>query len=204
MLLALQTNSEAIDDSALDAVTLLLLVGFVVSMVALSVLLSRRDRESSMDESSPREAETTREVALPAAHSRIEPRMGRDPSTSTPAWLSGVTFPPASSGLSEATAFIERLLQARRTRDLQAGTALYSPAFRARLATDLGVSEEELARALEEATIEGDSPILRSVELVSAAGDTLSVRVGYADRSAEVYRLVRIEGRWAIDSIERA
>jgi hypothetical protein len=39
--------------------------------------------------------------------------------------------------------------------------------------------------------------------LVSATGHELRVRAGYADRTAELYRLVRIDGHWRIDSIER-
>ena len=205
VLLAFQTTSEAIDDSTLDAVTLALLVGFVVSLVALSFLLGRRGEDS------PEERDPSRDAAPPAepipaspARPRIEPRSIPAPSPSTPAWLSGVTLPQSSAGLSEAAAVIERLLDARRNRDLAAGIALYSPSFRARLAAELGVPEDRLESALGGAAIEGDAPVLRSVELVSATADELRARIGYADRSSEIYRLVRIDGRWAIDAIERA
>ena len=205
MLLALQTTSEAIDDGTLDAVTLALLVGFVVSLVALSFLLARRGENAPEEREPSRDAGPTVEfIPAPPTIPRVEARSIAVPAPSMPAWLSGVTLPQAPTGLSEAAAVIEHLLEARRDRDLFAGIALYSPSFRARLAGELGVPEEQLAAALDGAAIEGDAPALRSVELVSATGDELRARAGYADRTSEMYRLVRIEGRWAIDSIERA
>jgi hypothetical protein len=205
VLLALQTTTEEIDDRSLDALTLVLLVGFVVSMVALSYLLARRGESTT--EERPQHRESDRPASLappPLAHPRIEPVTFAASAPSTPAWLSGVTFPQSSHGVSEAVACVELLLEARRSRDLAAGIALYSPAFRSRLAAVLGVTEERLVESLEGASFEGEAPALRSIELVSANPEALNVRAGYADRSAETYRLVWIGGRWTIDSIERA
>ena len=205
MLLALQTTSEGIDDSTLDAVTLVLLIGFVVSLVALSFLLARRTGATPEEPEPPRDAGPPAEPApLPPARPRIEARSAVTSASPTPAWLSGVSLPQSPSGLSEAAAVIERLLEARRNRNLASGIALYSTSFRARLAGELGMPVEHLGRALGEAAIEGDAPALRSVEMVSANGDWMSARAGYADRTSEIYRLVRIDGHWAIDSIERA
>lgn len=205
VLLAFQTTSEAIDDSTLDAVTLALLVGFVVSLVALSFLLGRRGEDSPEEPGPSRDAGPTAEpIPTPPTSPRVEARSIATPAPSTPAWLSGVTLPQAPTGLAEAVAVIERLLDARRDRDLAAGIALYSPSFRARLATELGVPEDRLESALGRAGIDRDAPVLRSVELVSTTGDELRARIGYGDRSSETYRLVRVDGRWAIDAIERA
>jgi hypothetical protein len=205
VLLALQTTAEGLDDGTLDALTLVLLVGFVVSMVVLSFLLARRGGETTEERDPPRETERPVEPSpSPPLITRIEPRTVTATDPSTPAWLTGVTFPRSFQTLSDAAAVVERLLEARRTRDLAAGIALYSPAFRERMAAALGVTEDGLFLALDETTIEGDPPALRSIELVSATGDDLRVRAGYADRSTELYRLVRIDGQWAIDSIERA
>ncbi len=205
MLPAIQTTSSALDDGAFDAVTLVLLVAFVVSMVALSVVLARRERDSPSDELLVEKPETTPLVTPPTTN--VKPLRAIPPtpmkSSTSPAWLTGVVFPMPSNGLSDAVLLIERLLAARRNTELAAGIALYTPAFRARLAIELGVTEDGLEDALNGATIEGDVPDLRSVELVSGAGDTMSVRAGYANRSSEVYRLIRIEGHWSIDSIER-
>lgn len=205
MLLALQSTSEGIDDGTLDAVTLVLLVGFVVSLVALSVLLARNGHEQTdVPPLSPPEREVPPTFSLPVERPRLDVRTMASTRTESPVWLSGVTFSQGMAGLSEASEVIERLLEARRLGDLAAGIALYSPSFRAHLAAELGVSENELKQTLQGATIDGESPALRSVELVSAGEDNLRVRAGYADRSTEVYQLVRIEGRWRIDSIERA
>ncbi len=83
-----------------------------------------------------------------------------------------------------------------------------SRSFRRRIERDSQPSwafpENELQHALEGASIAGDGPALRSVELVSSTGEMLSVRVGYEDRSFEIYRFVRVAGSLSIDSIERA
>ena len=205
MLLVLQTTSTAIDDSALDVVTLVLLVGFVISMVALSVLLTRREQDTSEESLPVQEAEKAPDIRrsslapLPAA---TPPRMTA--TAATPAWLAGVTFPRAAQELSDATRVVERLLETRQSGEPGRGIALYSPSYRARLATTLGIPEHELEHALETARIAGDGPELRSVEFVSSSGEALSVRVGYQDRSFEIYRFVQVDGSLSIDAIERA
>lgn len=205
VLLALQSTTEGIEDRTLDTVTLVLLVGFVVSLVVLSFLLARQEGETVDGEETARTdrtqpAETTPPPPRPRSMSPTPPVANKD---SVPVWLSGVRLPHSDHGLSEASSIIERLLEARRRQDLSAGIALYTPAFRAKQATQLGVQAEELARALEQATFDGVAPALRSVELLSGTGDSLRVRATYSDRSAEVYQLQRIDGCWAIDSIER-
>lgn len=204
MLLALQTTADGIDDSTLDAVTLVLLVGFIVSMVALSVILARGNRQTPEDTTTTPRPERP-EVPSPVweARSQPEPRPAPVAERRVPVWLAGVTLSHTSGILGEATAVVERLLAARQARDLAAGVASYSPALRARLASELGVPVEELGRALETAAIEGEAPGLRSVELVTVSNDAVTVRAGYTDRSGEVYQLVQIDGRWLIDSIER-
>lgn len=201
MVLAIKATADGIDGGTLDAVTLVLLVGFVVSLVALSALLARRSEDAAEEPAPEHPAEEVSPPSVPRP--RTEPRPNHaDPSL--PAWLAGVALPRADGALSEATALIEQLLEARRMGNLEAGIALYSPAFRVRMASALGVADEGLERVLADATIEGSAPSLRSIELVTATGDALTVRVGYADRSAEIYQLIRLEKRWAIDSIDRA
>lgn len=205
MLLSLQSTSEGIDDGTLDAVTLVLLVGFVVSLLALSVLLARaRPEQTDVPPLLPLpEREDPPTITVPVERPPLDMRVMASTRTESPVWLAGVTLPTATAGLSEASDVIERLLEARRLGDLPAGIALYSPSYRACLAVELGVSENELIHTLQGATIDGSAPSLRSVELVSAGDNNLRVRAGYANRSTEVYQLVRIEGSWKIDSIER-
>ena len=204
MLPIFQTTSPALGESALNGVTLVLLVGFVISMVALSVLLLRREQGTSEDPLSPQDVEIPPETRLttlarPAAATPLRTL----PTQATPAWLAGVTFPRASQELSEATRVVEQLLETRQNREPGRGIALFSPSYRERLAIELGISENELAHALEIASIAGDGPVLRSVELVSSSGEALSVRVGYEDRTFEIYRFARVADSLSIDSIER-
>lgn len=204
VLLALQATTDGIDDGTLDAMTLVLLVGFVVSLVALTVLLARKPREPVEEPSSAPESPAAELPPASAQRARAEARSMPGPGATTPVWLAGVELVRPPQQLSEATSLVERLLEARRAGKLDEGVALYSAPFRAKLAEELGVSEDGLRHALAQARIEGDVPVLRAVELVSSTEGSMTVRVGYADRTSELYRLVRHQGSWAIDSIERA
>jgi hypothetical protein len=173
--------------------------------VALAIVLLRREQESSDEIVSAQAAETPPDIRpTPSAHSPARTQLQPSPTQATPAWLIGVTFPRAEQELSNATRVVERLLETRQNREPGRGIALFSPSYRARLATELGIPEIELEHALEIARVEGDGPALRSVELVSSTGETLSVRVGYENRSFETYRFVRVAGSLSIESIERA
>ncbi len=111
MLLAIQTTIEGVDDSTLDAVTLVLLVGFVVSLVALSLLLARRQPETQPEREPHREPEPARSIPpAPAPRPRADMQSVVTTTPATPAWLAGVTLPRSEHPLSEATAVIERLL----------------------------------------------------------------------------------------------
>ncbi len=205
MLLVFQTTSTAIDEGALDVVTLVLLVGFVISMVALSVLLTRREQDTSEESIPMQDAEKVPDIRRSSlSHPPAATQLRTIPTQATPAWLSGVIFPRAAQELSDATRVVERLLETRQSGEPGRGIALYSPSYRARLATTLAIPENELEHALETARIEGDGPALRSVELVSSSSEALAVRVGYEDRSFEIYRFVRVDGNLSIDSIEWA
>lgn len=202
MLLALQTTADRLDDSTLDAVTLVLLTGFVLSMVTLAILLSRRDPTNLDNDRNPPDRGFP-----PAAPTVTRPLSDPKPlvptASSTPAWLTGVTLPQGGAELSEVTAVIERLLRTRRDRRLADGIAVCSPVYRARLAVELGVPESDLAATLSASVIQPEAPVLRAVEAVSASSQRVTVRAGYADRTTEVYVLTRIDGSWVIESIER-
>ena len=202
LLLALQTSTSTAGDSTIDAVTLVLVVLFIASMVALSVLLRRgNDAPAAERDIAPPLSETAipRPVVAPAS-----PRAERPPLPTTapaPVWLDGVGFPPSNASLAAATQVIELLLSARRDHDLGRGLALYTPELLRSLRASLGVDEEGLAEALSAATFDGEPPALRSIEIVSASGNRMTVRVGYASGSAECYRLVDIDNRWSIEEI---
>lgn len=206
MLLRLQTTSESIGENTLDVVTLLLLAGFVFSMLTLAVLLRRRDKEppdEMLADGSTAPAPSPPHPAVPEVRSSAQ--MGAARESIAPAWLAGVTIAsPAGGQLSEASAVIERLLAARRERNWPAALASFSPDYLARLVEDMGVTVDDLGRVLSEAQVDGEPAALRSIELVSASGYSLIVRAGYADRTAELYHFVRIAEFWAIDAIDRA
>lgn len=206
-LLALQTTSTVANDSRLDTLTLVLVVIFIVSMIALAVL-SKRQGESAEDleerhrdvtparPESERESEQTRHSAVPRP--MPEPSLPKSPS---PAWLSGVTIPVEAGSLSEAAALIESLLAARRGKDLSCVSALFTPTMQQQLSDQFGVPITNLGDRLASAAFDGDAPALRSVELVSATGSTMSVRAAYTSGAPEVYRLVFHSGTWKIDQI---
>jgi len=203
LLLALQTTSSSVDDR-IDAVTLVLVLLFIGSMAGLSFLLHRRPGSEQPEPPAPTAPEQE-STAVPESAPRTLPRRERPPIPpvpTAPRWLEGVTFPEPEAGLAEATQVIEALLAARRDRDLARGLGLYSPALLALLRDRLGVDEAGLAERLDRAEFHGDSPALRSVELLDAIGDRMTVRAGYANGSSERYRLVRSGGVWLIDSIE--
>ncbi|MEZ4530391.1 MAG: hypothetical protein R2855_05100 [Thermomicrobiales bacterium] len=202
VLLALQTTTDGLDESTLDAVTLVLLTGFVLSMFALAILLFRR--ESAQRRESP-EARTPESPIAPQ-HVERPPAVSRPPTSRppvTPVWLTGVSTPRQDVTLAEVATSIERLLRARRDGNLVDGLAVCSPRYRARLADELGIPEAELADVLRTAEIQGDTPTLRSIELTGGSGQIVKARAGYTDRSTEVYELTMVDGVWAIDSIER-
>lgn len=205
MLLALQTTTDALDESTLDAVTVVLLAAFVVSLIALAMLLNRRAQEPPEDDfPALSERRASGEPAEPAIV-RPEPRPIPASKPQAPAWLGGVSLPIQSgSRLAAATTVIEELLEARQSGALDAGVALLSAAHRGRLADELGVQEDALAEVMRVAQISGEGPVLRSVELVSAQGAAMSIRATYMDRTAETYRLIWSDGSLLIDAIDRA
>lgn len=205
MLLALQTTTDALDASTLDAVTVVLLAAFVVSLVALAMLLNRRAQESPEDDFPALSERRASSEPAESALARPEPRPKPAPKPQTPAWLGGVSLPIQSgSRLAAATAVIEELLEARQSGALDAGVELLSPAYRARLADELGVQEDALAEVMRAVHISGEGPVLRSVELLSAQSAAMSIRATYMDRTAETYRLIWSDGSLFIDSIDRA
>ncbi|MCO5220013.1 MAG: hypothetical protein M9947_00325 [Thermomicrobiales bacterium] len=191
----------------MDTLTLVLVVIFIVSMIALAVL-SKRQTESAEDlegrhrdvtparPESEREPEQTRRSAV--SRPMPEPSPPKSPS---PAWLSGVTMPVEPGSLSEAAALIESLLSARRGKDLNGVSALFTPAMQQQLSDQFGVPIANLDDRLASAVFAGDAPALRSVELVSSTGSTMSVRAAYTNGAPEVYRLVFHNGILKIDQI---
>ncbi len=202
LLLALQTASSV--DDRIDAVTIVLVLVFVGSMAGLSFLIHRRPEREQPEP--PATAVPERDSnAVPGETPRMPPRRERPappPVKTTPRWLEGVSFPGPGAGLAEATQVIEALLMARRDRDLGCGLRLYTPESLAVLRNSLGVDEAGLAERLDRAEFHGEPPALRSVELLEATGDRMTVRAGYANGSSERYRLVRSGGEWLIDGIE--
>ena len=203
LLLALQTTTSSVDDR-IDAVTLMLVLLFIGSMAGLSFLIHRRPGREQPG--SPATAVPERDSnAVPGEAPRMPPRRERPTLPlvkTTPHWLEGVSFPGPEAGLVDATRVIEALLAARRDRDLVRGLQLYTPASLASLRDSLGVDEAGLAERLARAEFHGEPPALRSVELLQATGDRMTVRAGYATGSSERYRLVRLGGEWLIDGIE--
>ena len=200
LLLALQTTAAASDGRRIDAITLVLVVVFLVSIVALSLLLFRRDREDASEQpvaAPPPDPIQAR--APPISPIRRErPVLATDP---VPAWLQGVIFPDGDASLAEAASLIESLLAARRDHDLAGGLKLYSSEMVESLRKSLGVDEAGLVEALNSAQYEGGPPHLRSVDLISSTSNRMTVRASYTSGASETYRLVRIGGQWLIEGI---
>jgi hypothetical protein len=202
LLPALQTTSTASDEGALDALTLVLVVVFIASMVALTALAARR---SHSDEAAhvpgPLDNPDVGTMAPPATRPPLEHASARS-TERQPAWLRGVVLPKREASLTDASRVIEELLAARRDHDLERGLALYAPVLLDELKRVVGVDSDELRAAFRDASFEGDPPELRSIEIVSAAGERMLVRAGYANGASETYRLVRIDGCWRIEGID--
>lgn len=203
MPLTLQSSSESIGEVTLDAVTLLLLAGFVISMLTLAVLFRNHEPAAPDEHPAPEMPEPARmQTAAPIAAPSSAPDPIQPRAASPPAWLTGVSFASTGGQLSDACSVIERLLDARREKNLTGALSLCTPAYRAKLAADLGISPDNLGLALSAAQLDGDPPEVRSVELVSVQGEKLHARAGYTDGTAEIYHMVRVEGCWAIDAID--
>jgi hypothetical protein len=200
LLLALQTTTSAADDGRIDTLSLVLVVIFIAAMLALSLLIHRRE-SSDPDESTP-------ERQRPAAPTRSElletpPRRDRpapSPPAATPVWLQGVTIPVAGASLADVTRVIESLLAARRDHDLIAALALYAPEPRDALRERLGIDEASST----EVVFDGDPPALRSAEFVEESATRIKVRAAYSNGASEIYTLVWFDGAWHIEVITAA
>lgn len=194
LLLALQTTTSTTDDSSIDALTLVLVVIFVASMVVLSVILHRgSDRAEAESMVLPPQPEPSRP---PATVASVLPSLERQPlpeRSRLPAWLDGVTFPTVNAPLVAAAEVVEALLSARRDHDLHRGFQLYTP----ELLRSLDFDDANLANA----EFSGEPPTLRSIEVVSTSGNRMNVRAGYSTGGSEIYRLVRVDDRWMIEEI---
>jgi hypothetical protein len=200
LLLALQTTAAASDDRRIDVITLVLVVIFLVSMAALSVLLFRRTGEEASERPAtvpPPEPNPARAPSFSPAR-RERPLPVTDP---VPAWLQGVIFSSGDASLADAASVIEALLSARRDHDLAGGLRLYSKELLDSLRTSLGVDEAGLVEALNHAQFDGDPPTLRSLDLIGSSSNHMTVRAGYTSSADEVYRLVRLGGQWLIEGI---
>lgn len=202
LLLALQTTLAVTDNRDLDGLTLVLVVVFIASMAALTAIMLHRtgtgeNAPPAIDPAERPRPELTPPIALPA-----EPPAASRPIERLPAWWHGVTLPQANGSLAQAGQAIEELLEARRAGDLARGLTLFTPEYLTRFRRHLGVDEDRLLDVLRSATLSGDPPALRSVELLDASGDRMTVQVGYSDRTSDIYRLASSQGRWLIDDIE--
>lgn len=202
LLTALQSNPAPSDGGDLDALTLVLVVAFLASMAALTVLLMRRARPGDPDPIPVVEANPVREREAAATPAWEEARQFSGGAQERPVWLRGVTFSQAAGSVSAASAVIEALLASRRDGDLAKGAALYTPRLREQLERELGVDASGLERTLAEARIPDEAPALRSVEVIGGGEEWMRVRAGYSDRSSEAYELVLVDGGWLIDRIE--
>lgn len=199
LFLALQTTTSSASDR-IDTVALLLVTIFIGSVAALSWLVFRRPANDHPSEPVIPEAHPAPEILQPEIS---QPRSRTEhPPSSLPRWLDGVSFPSATASLAVAAGLIETLLAARGDRDLARGFALYAPELRASLRSSLGVDEHGLLEAIDRVEYQGDPPQLRSVELVSATDNRMTIRATYTSGASERYRLIRLDGRWAIESID--
>jgi hypothetical protein len=197
LLLALQTTSAVSDDRRLDAITLILVVIFIASMVALSTFLRRGEDETEADRAVAPPPSSPSPPRLPAAPSPTSDRPPRTATSGVPAWLDGVSFPTTEATLADAAAVIEALLSARRDNDLRRGLALYTSESLQSLHESFGFDDADLVHA----AFAGDPPALRSIEIISATGNRMTARAGYSNGKSEIYRLVRLDDRWLIQEI---
>ena len=201
LLLALQTPTSAASDSRIDTFTLVLVVFFIAAMLALSLLVRRRDSDDPVESPPGRhQPEPPARSALPDTPPVRQVRPVPSSHASVPVWLQGVAIPAPVVSLSDITRVIEELLTARRNHDLAAGLALYAPNQSDALRERLGIDGANLT----EIAFEGDPPALRSAEIVEATGMRVKVRATYSHGASETYSLTWLDGAWRIEEITAA
>lgn len=184
---------------------MVLVVIFVISMGALSIVLFHRDKTSDGDQTM--ESKPPAPPVPPAGQNQLVSTPRREYRTEhttrpLPIWLDGGFFPSSDADLATATQIIETLLAARRDGDLARGFDLYTPALRRSFLDRFGLDESRLADMLDQVEFQHDPPHLRSVELVDAVAGQMTILAGYTNNASECYRLVRNADRWLIDAIE--
>ncbi len=204
LLLALQTTTSAAGDSRIDTLTLVLVVIFIASMLALVVVdappgVAMIPSEPASDARQPEEFVQSSIAGVTACAPGSIARAPR--ARSVPVWLQGVSLPGDDASLSDATSVIEALLTARRDHDLAAGLALYPPGTRASLAKQLGIdlsSPRKYSRMPRSRAIHRHSDQQRSSK---ASGARMTVRATYSSGSSENYTLTWLDGAWLIEEI---
>src|SRR6188472_668114 len=144
---------------------------FIAAMLALSLLMRRPESDDpDVAASDGRQPEELVQSSIPELPPARRDRSSSSSRGSVPVWLQGVSLPGTDASLSASTSVIEALLTARRDHDLAAGLALFTPGTRASLAKQLGIDTVESTEILANAAFEGDSPALRSAEIVEGVG----------------------------------